>query len=148
MSNQTPPLPSSSAMPKVVRDHYQDTHNQMRPSSPPPPAYFAGREGMQQAVAAKDPHAPAQSVPPFEYALREQLIGHEEAILRDRDSGNATMHPINVFSQLDALAQVRIRIDDQLAHVARCAPGDESLECIDDLIRYLVYMKLMMQGVQ
>ena len=67
-------------------------------------------------------------------------------IAKNQQYGDSVNNPIRLFSKLDSQAGVRVRIDDKLSRLAR---GNDSIErdmdIIDDLIGYLVMLKLIME---
>ena len=56
--------------------------------------------------------------------------------------GNSAVEPINVFSQQDNAAAICARIDDKLSRIANSGLNDETEDTIDDLIGYLILLKI------
>lgn len=56
--------------------------------------------------------------------------------------GNSVGNPIRVFSNSDALEQIRVRIDDKLSRIMRGKNLTDQEDTISDLIGYLVILKL------
>lgn len=56
--------------------------------------------------------------------------------------GDSALNPLNVFSKLDATASLCARIDDKLARIANKGLGDATEDTLDDLIGYLILLKL------
>ena len=54
--------------------------------------------------------------------------------------GNSALEPMRVFSKLDAIAALRVRIDDKISRLLRGDPGDE--DTILDLIGYLILLRI------
>jgi hypothetical protein len=51
-----------------------------------------------------------------------------------------------MFSKLDPQAGIRVRIDDKLSRLARGNDSIESdIDIVDDLIGYLIILKIMME---
>jgi hypothetical protein len=60
--------------------------------------------------------------------------------------GNSALDPIRVFSKVDTVEQLNVRIDDKLSRIMR---GSESGEDVDlDLIGYLVIRRIAQQTQQ
>tara|TARA_A100001515_G_scaffold46743_2_gene36813 strand:- start:9099 stop:9368 length:270 start_codon:yes stop_codon:yes gene_type:complete len=67
-------------------------------------------------------------------------------IAKNQQYGDSVNNPIRLFSKLDSQAGVRVRIDDKLSRLARGNDSIESdMDIIDDLIGYLVMLKLIME---
>ena len=66
-------------------------------------------------------------------------------IEKNRAYGNSALDPVRVFSSSDNIEQLKVRIDDKLSRFMRGNdfPGDND---IDDLIGYLVLLKVAMQN--
>jgi hypothetical protein len=62
-------------------------------------------------------------------------------IAKNISYGDSALEPVRIFSKLDTVAQIAIRIDDKLSRVSRGHefPGDDT---IDDLIGYLILLKI------
>ena len=79
----------------------------------------------------------------------KQVMGSIEKLLlmKNKQYGDSALNPIGVFSKGDAEGLIRVRIDDKLSRLAR---GDASIESdmdvIDDLIGYLVLLKVVMEN--
>ena len=56
--------------------------------------------------------------------------------------GNSAVEPINVFSKLDNAAAICARIDDKLSRIANSGLNDATEDTLDDLIGYLVLLKI------
>lgn len=71
----------------------------------------------------------------------------ELLVTKNRQYGNSALEPVRIFSRASNDEQLRVRIDDKLSRLAR---GDESIESdqdvIDDLIGYLVLLKVVRSG--
>ena len=67
-------------------------------------------------------------------------------IAKTQQYGDSVNNPIRLFSKLDSQAGVRVRIDDKLSRLARGNDSIESdMDIVDDLIGYLVMLKLIME---
>ena len=71
-------------------------------------------------------------------AIRELLLA------KNREYGNSALEPIGVFSNLDAEAQIAVRIDDKLKRVQTTRGMDVRIheDTEKDLIGYLVLMRV------
>ena len=64
---------------------------------------------------------------------------------KNRKYGNSVLEPIRIFSKADTIEQIKVRIDDKLNRV-RNIQWDDSEDTIDDLIGYLVILKIALKG--
>jgi hypothetical protein len=69
------------------------------------------------------------------YAIQELLLE------KNRKYGDSALNPVRIFSQSDSTEQIRVRIDDKLSRL-RNQQADEDEDVIDDLIGYLVLLKV------
>lgn len=60
---------------------------------------------------------------------------------KNRKYGDAALNPIQVFSKLDPVQQIKVRLDDKLKRVQN-SQDDEDEDPILDLIGYLVLLKI------
>jgi hypothetical protein len=60
---------------------------------------------------------------------------------KNRKYGDSALNPVRVFSKSDNMEQIRVRIDDKLSRL-RNQQQDEDEDVIDDLIGYLVLLKI------
>lgn len=58
--------------------------------------------------------------------------------------GNSALDPLRVFSQADAVEQIRVRIDDKLSRIKR-GRGEEQEDVICDLLGYLILLRIASQ---
>lgn len=63
---------------------------------------------------------------------------------KNRKYGNASLAPNKVFSPLDALARIDVRIDDKLQRIAN-RQNDEDEDVILDLTGYLILRRVYVQ---
>jgi hypothetical protein len=63
---------------------------------------------------------------------------------KNRKYGNSAIDPIRIFSQADSEEQIKVRIDDKLNRIRNLQP-DETEDTIDDLIGYLILLKIKRQ---
>lgn len=60
---------------------------------------------------------------------------------KNRRYGDSALHPIRLFSQADAVEQIRVRIDDKLSRIA--SGQDDDQEDVElDLLGYLVLLRV------
>lgn len=66
----------------------------------------------------------------------------EEMLLeKNRCYGDSAINPLRIFSRVDAIEQIDVRIDDKLSRIARGSEyGDEDTEA--DLIGYLILKRV------
>lgn len=60
---------------------------------------------------------------------------------KNRRYGDSALNPTRIFSKSDNMEQIRVRIDDKLSRL-RNQQQDEDEDVIDDLIGYLVLLKI------
>lgn len=56
--------------------------------------------------------------------------------------GNTALNPTNIFSKLNATEAICARIDDKLARIGNRGINDETEDTVDDLIGYLLLLKM------
>ena len=56
--------------------------------------------------------------------------------------GNSALIPLNVFSKLDAEESLCARLDDKLARIQNSGINDQTEDTLDDLIGYLLLLKM------
>ena len=62
--------------------------------------------------------------------------------------GDSALNPVGVFSKLDATASLCARIDDKLARISNRGLGDATEDTLDDLIGYLILLKLSRENTE
>ena len=62
-------------------------------------------------------------------------------LAKNRKYGNSALDPVRVFSRATPVEQILVRLDDKLSRL-RSAQLDEDEDVIDDLIGYLVLLKI------
>lgn len=63
---------------------------------------------------------------------------------KNRKYGDAALNPVKVFSKLDPVDQIRVRLDDKLKRVQN-SQDDEDEDPIIDLIGYLVLLRIALE---
>jgi len=68
-------------------------------------------------------------------------------LLKEKNAayGNTALNPTNVFSKLNATEAICARIDDKLARISNRGINDETEDTVDDLIGYLLLLKMSMK---
>ena len=82
---------------------------------------------------------------PFDQHLNnvvDKIVG----LLKSKNEayGNTALNPTNIFSKLNATAAICARIDDKLARISNKGIHDETEDTVDDLIGYLLLLKMSM----
>jgi len=62
-------------------------------------------------------------------------------IEKNRKYGNSALEPKRIFSRASNIEQIKVRIDDKLSRISS-AQNDEDEDVINDLIGYLVLLKI------
>lgn len=60
---------------------------------------------------------------------------------KNRKYGDAALNPVGIFSKLEPVEQIRVRLDDKLKRVQN-SQGDEDEDPILDLIGYLILLRV------
>jgi|TARA_R100000231_G_C5301909_1_gene157800 hypothetical protein len=63
---------------------------------------------------------------------------------KNKAYGNTALNPTNIFSKLNATEAICARIDDKLARISNKGINDETEDTVDDLIGYLLLLKMSM----
>ena len=69
----------------------------------------------------------------------------ELLISKNKAYGNTALNPTNIFSKLNATEAICARIDDKLARIGNKGINDETEDTVDDLIGYLLLLKMSMK---
>ena len=64
---------------------------------------------------------------------------------KNKAYGNTALNPTNVFSKLSPKEAICARIDDKLARISNRGINDETEDTVDDLIGYLLLLKMSME---
>ena len=81
------------------------------------------------------------------FGAKLNLITHEITELlksKNKAYGNTALNPTNIFSKLNATEAICARIDDKLARIGNKGINDETEDAVDDLIGYLLLLKMSM----
>ena len=60
---------------------------------------------------------------------------------KNRKYGDSALNPIRVFSKADTQEQIKVRLDDKINRLKN-QQDDEDEDVIDDLIGYLILLKI------
>ncbi len=63
---------------------------------------------------------------------------------KNKAYGNTALNPTNIFSKLNATEAICARIDDKLARISNRGINDQTEDTVDDLIGYLLLLKMSM----
>lgn len=87
---------------------------------------------------------------PLENEIREECKAIEELLIAKNTAyGNSAIEPLRIFSQLDSVEQIKLRIDDKLSRLARGQQTDAVPEDTElDLIGYLVLLRIARKVAQ
>ena len=66
-------------------------------------------------------------------------------ISKNKKYGNSALEPKRIFSQSDAMEQIKVRIDDKLSRIATSGTEGADEDTLQDLIGYLVLLKVAMR---
>jgi len=69
-------------------------------------------------------------------------IVSELLLKKNADYGDSATNPRNIFAKGDATQNICARIDDKLARIENVGICPETYDTIDDLIGYLVLLKI------
>jgi len=65
---------------------------------------------------------------------------------KNANYGNSALEPLGVFSKLNAAEAIMARIDDKLARISNKGLNDATEDTLDDLIGYLILLKIARGG--
>ena len=69
----------------------------------------------------------------------------ELLISKNKAYGNTALNPANIFSKLNSTEAICARLDDKLARISNKGITDETEDTVDDLIGYLLLLKMSME---
>ncbi len=64
---------------------------------------------------------------------------------KNKAYGNTALNPSNVFSKLDSTEAICARLDDKLARIQNKGINDKTEDTVDDIIGYLLLLKMSME---
>tara|TARA_R100000700_G_C3124029_1_gene111882 strand:- start:440 stop:745 length:306 start_codon:yes stop_codon:yes gene_type:complete len=65
---------------------------------------------------------------------------------KNANYGNSALEPLGIFSKLNAAEAIQARIDDKLARISNKGLNDATEDTLDDLIGYLILLKIARGG--
>lgn len=73
----------------------------------------------------------------------EQIV----KLLKEKNQayGDTALNPSNIFSKLDSTEAICARLDDKLARIKNKGINDKTEDTIDDIIGYLLLLKMSME---
>ena len=75
--------------------------------------------------------------------IRSQLQRITDLLISKNESyGNSATKPAGIFSKGNAMDSICARIDDKLMRIANAGINEKTLDTIDDLMGYLVLLKI------
>ena len=75
--------------------------------------------------------------------IRSEMQRVTELLIKKNNSyGNSATEPANIFSKGNAVESICARIDDKIMRIANKGINENTLDTIDDLIGYLVLLKI------
>ena len=91
----------------------------------------------------------------IDVSVKENLPFNEELdivvkqitnLLKEKNKayGNTALNPTNIFSRLNASEAICARLDDKLARIKNKGINDKTEDTVDDLIGYLLLLKMSM----
>ncbi len=71
-------------------------------------------------------------------------------LLKEKNNayGNTALNPTGIFSKLNSTEALCARIDDKLARIKNKGITDKTEDTIDDLIGYLILLKMSLDNMQ
>ena len=68
-------------------------------------------------------------------------------LLKEKNAayGDSALNPLNVFSKLDAVESLLVRMDDKIARIKNKGITDKTEDTVDDLIGYLLLLKMALE---
>lgn len=65
---------------------------------------------------------------------------------KNANYGDSALKPLNIFSKLNSAEAIMARIDDKLARISNKGLNDATEDTIDDLIGYLILLRIARGG--
>ena len=83
-----------------------------------------------------------QELTEVQQMITQECLSIETLLLeKNRKYGNSALEPMRVFSKLDTVQQIHVRIDDKLSRL-RNQQVDDDEDAVSDLIGYLILLKI------
>ena len=79
----------------------------------------------------------------FSYQL-DRVTEKITDLLKEKNAayGNSALKPLNIFSKLGATESLCCRLDDKIARISNKGINDQTEDTVDDLIGYLLLLKM------
>ena len=76
-----------------------------------------------------------------------QVVDKITTLLKEKNKayGDSALNPLNIFSKLNATESLCCRLDDKIARIRNKGINDNTEDTIDDLIGYLLLLKMAME---
>ena len=79
----------------------------------------------------------------MEAQIRAEMQRVTELLINKNNSyGNSATEPANIFSKGNAVDSICARIDDKIMRIANKGINENTFDTIDDLIGYLILLKI------
>ena len=78
----------------------------------------------------------------------QQMITEEFNAIRDlvlqknKEYGDSAINPVRIFSSVDSIEQIKVRIDDKLSRLSNKGPKLIAEDTVSDLIGYLILLRV------
>jgi len=89
-------------------------------------------------LSSKDAYSDSTFSDDIDYVIADI---HLMLIEKNRKYGNSALEPKRIFSKVDSVEQLKVRIDDKLSRISN-QNTDEDEDVVDDLIGYLILLKI------
>lgn len=75
--------------------------------------------------------------------IKEKCKRLEELLLHKNEKyGNSALEPLNIFSEANAVAGIKVRIDDKLKRIQNAGLVDETEDTLQDLAGYFILLMI------
>jgi hypothetical protein len=80
------------------------------------------------------------------YKIKKTMVDVMTLLLKkNKQYGDSATNPAKIFSKLGAVESICCRIDDKMMRIKNKGINENTLDTIDDLIGYLVLLKIAIQ---
>lgn len=92
---------------------------------------------------------PSHKTTPTQKAIEKVCDDVRDLLIsKNRKYGNSALEPRRVFSKSDPIEQIKVRIDDKLSRIATSGTEGTDEDTLQDLIGYLVLLKVAMKQLE
>lgn len=82
-------------------------------------------------------------MPDYQQLIADECDAIKSLLLqKNADYGNAAFEPKRIFSQSDAVEQIKVRIDDKLSRISNQSEKSIDEDTVMDLVGYLVLLRV------